>query len=112
MTNLLAEAGLPAPEYRTEDFFTAVLYKKRPTSSQNVIENVIENVGEKLIGKAKREKDILDMMRQHPNISIAELAQSLGVTERTIARDIAHLQKSNRLTRRGGYKGGSWKILK
>ena len=111
MTNLMAEAGLPAPEYRTEGFFTAVLYKKQPTSSQNVIENVIENVGEKLTGKAKREKDILDMMRQNPNISIAELARSLGVTDRTIARDIAHLQKSNRLTRKGGDKGGEWVVL-
>ena len=41
MTNLMAEAGLPAPEYRIEGFFTAVLYKKQPTSSQYVIENVI-----------------------------------------------------------------------
>ncbi|MBQ1209842.1 MAG: HTH domain-containing protein [Bacteroidales bacterium] len=64
-----------------------------------------------MTGKAKREKDIFDMMRQNPNISIAELAQSLGVTKRTIARDIAHLQKSNRLTRRGGDKGGKWVIL-
>ena len=48
MTNLMAEAGLPSPKYRTEGFFTAVLYKKQPTSSKNVI----ENVGEKLTGKA------------------------------------------------------------
>ena len=90
-------------------------YKKQPTSSQNVIENVIENVtenvGEKLTGKAKREKDILDMMHQNHNISIAELARSLGATDRTIARDIAYLQKSNRLTRKGGDKGGEWVVL-
>ena len=29
MTDLMAEDGLPAPEYRTEGFFTTVLYKKR-----------------------------------------------------------------------------------
>jgi len=67
-------SGLPAPEYRTEDSFTMVLYKSRPASSQNVIENVIESVIEKvggnLKGKAKREQVILEMMRLKPNISL------------------------------------------
>ena len=74
MADLMAEAGLPAPEYRTEDCFTTVLYKNRPTSSQNVGENVGENVieivGGNLKGKAKREQVILEMMRLKPNISL------------------------------------------
>ena len=63
-------SGLPAPEYRTEDCFTMVLYKSRPASFQNVIENVIEKVGGNLKGKAKREQVILEMMRLKPNISL------------------------------------------
>ena len=43
MADLMSEAGLPAPEYRTEGFFTTVLYKDTQTSSQNVGENVGEN---------------------------------------------------------------------
>ncbi len=115
MADLMSEAGLPAPEYRTEGFFTTVLYKNRPTSSQNVIdndiENVIENVGDNLKGKAKREQIIVEMMRLKPNISFAELAQALNVAERTIARDVAHLRETKKIARQGGDKGGEWIIL-
>lgn len=102
-------------EYRTEGFFTTVLYKKRPTSSRNVIDNVIdnviENVGDNLKGKAKREQIIVEMMRLKPNISFAELAQALNVAERTIARDVAHLRETKKIARQGGDKGGEWIIL-
>ena len=115
MADLMSEAGLPAPEYRTEGFFTTVLYKNTPTSSQNVtenvIENVIENVGRNLKGKAKREQIILETMRLKLNISFAELAQALNVAERTIARDIAHLRETKKIARQGSDKGGEWVIL-
>ena len=75
----MAEAGLPAPEYRTEGFLTTILYKNRPTSSQNVGENVIEKTGETLRGKAKREQDILNLLCSNPSISFAELALTPNV---------------------------------
>ena len=93
MADLMSEAGLPAPEYRTEGFFTTVLYKNTPTSSKNVI----ENVGGNLKGKAKREQVILEMM--------------LNVAERTIARDVAHLRETQKIARQGSDKGGEWVIL-
>ena len=31
MTDLMKEAGFPAPEYRTEGFFTTILYKNKKT---------------------------------------------------------------------------------
>ena len=107
MADLMKEAGLPAPEYRTEGFFTTVLYKNRPTSSQNVGEKT-----EKILkGKAKREQDILALMRSDPTISSAELARALKVTDRTIERDIARLREENKIKRQGGDKGGEWVIL-
>ena len=111
MAGLMKEAGLPAPEYRTEGVFTTVLYKKQPTSPQNVIENVIEKTAKTLKGKAKREEDIISLMRSIPTISFAELALALNVAERTIARDIARLRKENKIKRQGGDKGGEWVIL-
>lgn len=108
----MKEAGLPAPEYRTEGVFTTVLYKKQPTSPQNVIENVIEKTAKTLKGKAKREEDIISLMRSSPTIiSFAELALALNVAERTIARDIARLRKEKKIKRQGGDKGGEWVIL-
>ena len=111
MADLMKEAGLPAPEYRTEGFFTTVLYKNRPTSSQNVGENVGEKTEKTLKGKAKREQDILALMRSDPTISSAELARALKVTDRTIERDIARLREKNKIKRQGGDKGGEWVIL-
>ena len=111
MADLMKEAGLPAPEYRTEGFFTTVLYKNRPTSFQNVGENVGEKTEKTLKGKAKREQDILGLMRSDPKIPSAELAKTLQVTDRTIERDIARLREENKIKRQGGDKGGEWVIL-
>ena len=111
MTELMRIAGLPAPEYHTEGSFTTVLYKKSPASSQNVIENVIENVGRNLKGRAKREQIILELMRRYPGISLAELARSLNVSERTVARDVVYLRETKKIARQGGDKGGEWRII-
>lgn len=62
-------------------------------------------------GKAKREQDILGLMRSDPKISSAELAKTLHVTDRTIERDIARLREENKIKRQGGDKGGEWVIL-
>lgn len=111
MNNLMAEAGLPAPEYRTEGFFTTVLYKKSPTSFKNVGENVGENVTKNLKGIAKREKSIIELIRSKPKISTAELSKILNVSERTVDRDIARLREGKKIIRQGGDKGGEWIVL-
>ena len=110
MADLMSKAGLPAPVYRTEGFFSIVLYKNQPTSSKNVGENVGEKIEITLKGKAKRKQDILFQIRSNPRVSSAELAKILKVTERTIERDIAHLRETNKIMRQGGDKGGEWII--
>lgn len=71
-----------------------------------------EKMSEKTLkGKAKREQDILGLMRSDPTISSAELAKALNVTERTIERDIARLREEKKIKRQGGDIGGEWIIL-
>lgn len=111
MADLMAEAGLPAPEYRTEGCFTTVLYKNRPTTSQNVGENVGENHLASPKGKEKRALAILALMRSNPQISSVELAESLKVTARTIERDIAWMRETKKIARQGSDKGGEWIVL-
>ena len=111
MADLMSEAGLPAPENRTEGFFTTVLYKNTPTSSQNVGENVGENHQTSPKGKEKRVQAILALMRANPQISSVELAKSLNVTARTIERDIAWMRETKKIARQGSDKGGEWVIL-
>lgn len=55
---------------------------------------------------------ILGYMQENETVAIPELAAKLGVTERTIERNIKKLQSNNVLERIGDAKGGKWKIIK
>ena len=70
----------------------------------NVTDNVTENVTENRIAK------LLTLLAENPIISTSELASILGVTRRTIARDIASLKAANQLRRIGPDKGGHWEV--
>ena len=50
-------------------------------------------------------------MRQNREITIAELAALIGVTGRTIERNIQELQAGNLLHRVGPDKGGHWEVI-
>lgn len=52
---------------------------------------------------------ILVLIRQNPAITIPELALLIGVTERSIERNLKKLQEENLLSRIGSAKGGHWK---
>ena len=69
----------------------------------NVTENVIENVTE-------RQDSIIRLIKAQPNITIAEIANRIGVVPMTINRDIIVLKEKSILQRIGGDKGGYWQI--
>lgn len=83
----------------------------------NVIENVIEN-GEKVIESnndvienvTERQDSIIRLIKARPNITIAEIANRIGVVPMTINRDITVLKEKSILQRIGGDKGGYWQI--
>ncbi|MCK4678243.1 MAG: putative DNA binding domain-containing protein [Bacteroidales bacterium] len=54
---------------------------------------------------------ILEMIKENREITIPELGEIIGVTERSIERNIQKLQKENKLQRIGPAKGGYWKVL-
>jgi ATP-dependent DNA helicase RecG len=58
------------------------------------------------VGKASSE--ILLAIQQNNSITIPQLASIIGVTERSIERNIQKLQAENRLRRVGGRKEGHW----
>jgi predicted HTH transcriptional regulator len=55
---------------------------------------------------------ILKIIIENNQITISMIAQYIGVTKRTILRDIEKLKNENILARVGAKKGGHWKILK
>ena len=70
-------------------------------------ENVQENVQEK-----SRENKILALITDNSKISIKEIAEKLGVTSKTIQRDLDKMKDKNIISRIGADKGGFWEICK
>jgi ATP-dependent DNA helicase RecG len=77
--------------------FTVTVHRKTETSSG------------KASGKASGK--ILAALEQDGNLTIPELASMIGVTERSIERNIKKLQAQDRLRRVGPAKGGHWEVL-
>lgn len=81
------------------------------------VEYMLEAIHESLLpycitqSKAEqREEALLDFLREHPSATIAEAAEKLGVSRATIDRTISALRSQNRLTRKGGRRGGEWVV--
>lgn len=53
----------------------------------------------------------ISKIRNNQSITIPELAEIIGITERSIERNIEQLKKEGLLKRIGGAKGGHWKII-
>jgi ATP-dependent DNA helicase RecG len=54
---------------------------------------------------------ILDILRKHEHLTIPELARLIGVTERSIERNIRKLQEQSLLRRVGPAKDGHWEVI-
>jgi len=70
-------------------------------------------VGEmELVGVTpKRSGKIVEFMRENALITIPELAEKIGVTERSVEQNIQKLQDRGIVRRIGPAKGGHWEVL-
>lgn len=89
-----------------EFMLAMILESMRNIEKENVPKNVPKNV------PLKRQEKIIDLIKQNKDITIAELANTLEVADKTIKRDIAKLKEQNRLTRVGSLKSGYWEVKK
>ena len=91
----------PFVEFMLEIILKTLIEVKK----DNVPKNVPKNV------PLKRLANIVNMMKKDKNITALELADKLGVTDKTIKRDIAKLKDENRVVRVGSLKSGYWEII-
>ncbi|THB68370.1 MAG: HTH domain-containing protein [Gammaproteobacteria bacterium] len=73
--------------------------------------NLLENTNESDHLKQKTSEKILSLIANDHEITIAELAEKIAVTTRTIERNLKKLQASNRIKRVGSDRSGHWEIL-
>ena len=99
--------GLPDPVFKTDDlnqYFLAELPIHPAFVGDNVAQDVVENVVDRM--------DLLVLLLKEDNtLSAAQLAKQLGVTARTIQRDLEKLSKAERIKHIGPDKGGHWEVL-
>ena len=97
------EAGLPEPEFRVTDGFTATIWRRAGIRTSG-----------KSSGKSsgKTADQIINMIRKQPDITIPELAQHLGITERGVEKQMRQLKSDEVIGRLGPAKGGHWVVLK
>jgi len=89
---------LPVPEYRYD--FSGFFLELNVSSHDQLVETSV-----------KTSVKILELISSNNQITILELAGEIGVTERSIERNIQKLQQNGKLVRIGPAKGGHWKII-
>ncbi|MFO8065940.1 MAG: putative DNA binding domain-containing protein [Bacteroidales bacterium] len=113
-------AGLPEPFYKQMGAGFALVFEQEEGAAnfsyeQEDKEDVGKNVktsgktSEKMSGKTSGK--IMFMIKQDNKITIPELADKIGVTERSIERNIETLKQKGLLKRVGPAKGGHWKVI-
>jgi len=102
----LEEAGSIGESTPFVEFMLEIILKTLiEVKKDNVPKNVTKNVPLKRLDK------IVNLMKKDKNITALELADKLGVTDKTIKRDIAKLKREKRVVRVGSSKSGHWKII-
>jgi ATP-dependent DNA helicase RecG len=81
-------------------------------NAENLLREISANSSptktEKTSGKTSGK--ILTYIKENNKVAIPELAQIIGITERSVEKNIQKLQEQNKLIRVGGAKGGFWEI--
>ena len=54
---------------------------------------------------------ILDLIRENPYVTTKEMADSIGIIRRTVAKHIKSLQEKGIIKRIGPDKGGYWEVV-
>ena len=59
----------------------------------------------------KSTQRILDLIRENPYVTTQEMADSIGIIRRTVAKHIKSLQEKGIIKRIGPDKGGHWEVV-
>lgn len=70
----------------------------------------VENVGRNDDKRKKRHLAIIDIIKENPNCTQSQMAELLGVSEKTIERDTAELQSLGIIKYEGEKKNGVWVV--
>ena len=91
--------------------FIVFLLQAIESSLQEAVSEVTKTRGQtQNETRVKTPEQILAVLQQHPDWTLAEVAQAIGRSVSSVERAVAKLQKQNKLTRHGPNKGGRWQV--
>jgi len=113
MRTAMRAAGLQEPVFTTTepDGFFRAIFRRSPEFAlkKGASEKMSEKTSEKM--SEKTPERILTALAKYPQATIADLAEAIGVSNRTIERNLKRLQEQGLLRRVGPAKGGHWEVL-
>lgn len=111
MRETMVAARLREPIFEPDGFFRAIFHRS-PEFAMKAGPPGSEKMSEQMSGKAsgKTASRILSVLAKHPRATIADLAEVIGVSNRTIERNLKRLQEQSLLRRVGPDKGGHWEV--
>lgn len=80
-------------------------------SKKNYTSDKLENINASQKTSGKTSGKILNLILNNKFITIPEIALNIGITERSVERNIQKLQSENLIKRANGAKGGHWIVL-
>ena len=111
MVQTCLEAGRPSPVLQVESIGVWVTFPFAPaqvTTLRKPVETLVETPVETL---AKTPEKILAALKARPDLTLAELASSIGKSLSAVERATAKLVKEEKLRFVGPKKGGRWEVL-
>ena len=112
------EKGLKTPDFELGEDVVVTIWRKdcyqKDYVNQDVAADVAQNVAQNVAQSAgeKRLVEVLTLVSTMKHISQQEIADRLGVTKRTINRDLEVLRASYRIEWIGSPKTGYWEVEK
>jgi predicted HTH transcriptional regulator len=110
MNDEMQKAGLPAPDYRTQNIFTLIL--TRPIPANDTLNDTLKNNNEQQTTQLKTNGTLngtlIFTLHETPGLSAYELTEKTGKSYRTVMRSIKQLIDAGLIERRGGKKKGGY----
>lgn len=108
--DLLKENQSPAAEFNVNliTAFSVIVREPKDDDAANVGKDDPKDGPKEL---SERQALIIDIIKDNDLITIQQMTQKAKVSEKTIKRELATLQKKGILTREGGRKEGKWVII-
>ena len=104
----LAENGSPRATFETTDdrltFLVTIPVHEGCSESSETIEKISERV-------SKSSERILDLIKNKPTISAAEIAMEIDMSSRGVEKQIKKLREAGIIKRNGADFGGYWEII-